>query len=252
MEHRKVSTLMTPAERVISVPVDAGYKHIAQLLGEHGISAVPVVDADGHVIGVVSEDDLLAKESHLEGPVEDSHGFAFTSHAERQAQRKAPATTAYELMTKPPVTIGGHSDVAQAARMMAERHVKRLIVTDAFGRLQGVISRRDVLKVFVRSDEDLRREIVEDVVRDMFWIDPAAITITVEDGVVHLRGHLENWGQAELMCGMVRRTDGVVAVVNEIDFENGPRKTPRDIGPLGIFQRLAPSRSSTHRPTESG
>jgi CBS-domain-containing membrane protein len=238
MDHRKISSVMTPAKRVISVPIDAGYKDIVNLLGKHGISAVPVLDADGHVIGVVSEDDLLAKESHLEGP-EDSHGFAFAGHSERRAQRKAAATTARELMTTPPVTIGAHQDVVQAARMMAERHVKRLIVTDARGGLQGVASRRDVLKVFARSDEDLRREIVEDVVRDMFWIDPAAISVTVEDGIVHLRGHLENWGQAELMCGMVRRTDGVVAVVNEIDFDDGPRSEPRRIGPLGIFQRPA-------------
>lgn len=240
MDHRKVSSVMTPAERVVSVPVDAGYKDIAGLLGEHGISAVPVLDADGRVIGVVSEDDLLAKESHLESPPEDSHGFAFAGHAERRAQRKASATTAYELMTRPPVTIGAHQDVVQAARMMAERHVRRLIVTDARGGLQGVVSRRDVLKVFARTDEEIRREVVEDVVRDMFWIDPAAVSVSVEHGIVHLRGHLENWGQAELMCGMVRRTDGVVAVRNEIEFDNGPRSHPRSIGPLGIFQR--PSR----------
>jgi osmotically-inducible protein OsmY len=102
--------------------------------------------------------------------------------------------------------------------------------------LRGVVSRRDVLKVFARTDQDIQREITEDVVRDMFWIDPTAIAITVEDGIVHLHGHLENWGQADLMCGMIRRTDGVVAVVNEIDFENGPRSKPRRISPLGIFQ----------------
>lgn len=236
MDHRKVSSVMTPAERVISVPVDAGYKDIARLLIEHGVSAVPVLDANGHVIGVVSEEDLLAKESHLEGPLEDSHGFALAGHAERRAKQKASATTANELMTKPPVTIAAHQDVVQAARKMAERHVKRLIVTDARGGLQGVVSRRDILKVFTRRDEDLRREIVEDVVRDMFWIDPATIDITVEEGTVHLRGHLENWGQAELMCGTIRRTDGVVAVVNDIEFDNGPRTMPRSISPLGIFR----------------
>lgn len=237
MDHRKVSSVMTPAERVYSVRVDTGYKDIANLLSEHGISAVPVLDDNGHVIGVVSEDDLLAKESHLEGPPEDSHGFASAGHAERRAWHKAAATAANELMTKPPVTIGAHQDVVQAARKMAERHVKRLIVTDARGGLQGVVSRRDVLKVFTRSDEEIRREIVEDVIHDMFWIDPATIDITVADGVVHLRGHLEDWGQAELMCGMIRRTDGVVAVVNEIEFDNGPHSRPRRIGPLGIFQR---------------
>ncbi|GAA1988451.1 CBS domain-containing protein [Catenulispora subtropica] len=237
MEHRKVSSVMTPAERVISVPADAGYKDITALLAEHRISAVPVLDTQGRVIGVVSEDDLMAKESHLEGPVEDSRGFAFAGHAERRAQRKAAATTAHELMTAPPVTTSMDQDVVQAARKMAERHVKRLIVTDSDGGLRGVVSRRDILKVFARSDEDIHREIANDVIRDMFWIDPATIGITVEDGIVHLRGHLENWGQGELMCGMVRRTDGVVAVVNHIDFDSGPRETPRRIGRLGIFQR---------------
>jgi CBS domain-containing protein len=220
MDHRKISSVMTPAEQVVTVPVGAGFKDIARLLGEHGVSAVPVVDAEQHVIGVVSEDDLLAKESHLESPPEDTRGFPFSGHAERRALRKAAGTTALDLMTAPPVTIGAHEDVVRAARMMADRHVNRLVVTDARGRLQGVVSRRDVLKVFARSDEEILREVTEDVIHGMFQIDPATMDIGVEGGVVRLRGRVETWGQAELICGTVRRVDGVVAVANEIEFDH--------------------------------
>jgi CBS domain-containing protein len=136
------------------------------------------------------------------------------------------------------VTIGAHEDVVQAARMMADRHVKRLVVTDAHGRLQGVVSRRDVLKVFARPDEDIRQEVAEDVIRGMFWIDPATMDISVEAGVVRVCGRVDTWGQAELICGMVRRTDGVVAVTNELEFDHDDSHSgTRSTGPLGIFQR---------------
>ncbi|GAA1971282.1 CBS domain-containing protein [Catenulispora subtropica] len=231
-------SVMTPAERVVSVQVDAGYKDIATLLGEHGVSAAPVLDADGHVVGVVSEEDLLAKESRVESGEPGRHENPFAGRAKRRVLHKAAGITASELMTKPPVTIGAHEDVVQAARMMVDRHVKRLVVTDARGGLRGVISRRDVLKVFARSDEAIRSEIVEDVVRGTFWINPATMDIRVEDGVVRLRGHMETWGEAEAICGMVRRTDGVVAVVNEISYDHDDsRPEARKTGPFGIFRR---------------
>jgi CBS-domain-containing membrane protein len=241
MEHRKISSVMTPAARVVTVPVDAGYKEIATLLGAHEFSAVPVVDAEQRVLGVVSEDDLLAKESQVETEPQDRHRLPFAGRAERRILHKAGATTARELMTSPPVTIGDRRDIVDAARMMLERHVKQLVVTDADGRLQGVVSRRDVLKVFARTDEDIRHEITEDVIRGMFWIDPHVMNVRVERGVVHIRGRVETRGQAELICGVVGRTDGVVAVVNELesDHDDTSGKTGRT-GPLGIFQRPLP------------
>jgi CBS domain-containing protein len=241
MDHRKISRVMTPVGQVVSVPVDAAYKDIAEVLEDHAVSAVPVTDADGRVVGVVSESDLLTKEARLEPAPGGAHRLPFAQRADRREEDKAAATTAGELMTAPPLTIGAHQDVVEAARMMADKHVKRLIVTDAEGRLRGVVSRHDVLKVFTRTDEEIRREVSEDVLSGMFWIDPAVMDVQVENGIVRLRGRLPTWGQVELVCATVRRVDGVVAVANEIAYDHDDSRTSaRAIGPLGIFYRPVP------------
>lgn len=221
MDHRKISSVMTPAERVVTVPVDAPFKEIAEALAGHRVGAVPVVDAEQRVVGVVSEGDLLAKEARLETAPEDGLGLLFQHGEERREMHKAAATTALDLMTTPPVTIGAHQDVVEAARLMADEHVKRLFVTDSEGRLRGVVSRHDVLKVFTRADEDIRRDIVEDVLHGMFRLDPGEMDVRVEDGVVTLRGSVATEDRAELIRGTVRRTDGVVAVVDEIRVGQG-------------------------------
>ncbi|MBR7826946.1 BON domain-containing protein [Actinospica sp. MGRD01-02] len=117
---------------------------------------------------------------------------------------------------------------------MLKQHVKRLVVTDPDGRLEGVVSRKDVLKVFARSDEEIRREVAEDVIRGMFWIDPAAVRVRVEDGVVHLHGRVPTRGQAGLISGVVARTDGVVAVAGELGFDyDETHGRAGGTGPLG-------------------
>jgi CBS domain-containing protein len=231
---------MTPADETVAVPDDAGYRDIAALLVERRYSAVPVVDPQGRAIGVVSEDDLLAKEAELEAEQQERHRFPLGGQSARRARREIAATTARRLMTSPAVTIGVDQDVAEAARIMLDRHVKRLVVTDEQGRLQGVVSRRDLLKVLARGDEEIWREVVEDVLHGLFRIEPAAVRVRVEDGVVHLRGHLGTRGQARLLCEVVARTDGVVAVVDELRFDDDSHGTGARTGPLGVFRPPAP------------
>jgi CBS domain-containing protein len=234
MDHRKISSVMTPAENVVSVQLHAGFKEIAEALEDHGISAVPVVDDHLHVVGVVSEDDLLAKEARLETGTEEASRLPFVDREDRRALRKAAGLTALDLMTAPPVTIGPQQDVVEAARLMADTHLKRLFVVDPEGRLRGVVSRRDVLKVFTRADEDIRREVVGDVLVGMFGLDPAALDVGVQDGVVSLRGRVVMASQAELIRATVRRTDGVVDVVGEIEFDHDDVAEHRG-GVRGIF-----------------
>lgn len=236
MDHRKISSVMTPAEDVVSVQLHAGYKEIAEAIEERGVSAVPVVDDKMHVVGVVSEDDLLAKEARLETGSEDASRLPFADQEERRALRKAAGVTALDLMTSPPVTIGPQQDVVEAARMMADEHLKRLFVVDVEGRLRGVVSRRDVLKVFIRTDEDIRREVAEDVLAGMFGIGPDTIEVGVRDGVVSLRGRVATSGQADLIRATVRRTDGVVDVADEIGFDHDDAEDRRS-GGWGIFHR---------------
>ncbi|WP_249160349.1 CBS domain-containing protein [Actinospica acidithermotolerans] len=231
---------MTSADQTVAVPDDAAYRDIAALLVERRFSAVPVVDPQGRAIGVVSEDDLLAKETELEAEQEERHRFPLGGRSAERARREIAATTARRLMTSPAVTIGVDQDVAEAARIMLDRHVKRLVVTDEQGRLQGVVSRRDLLKVLARSDEEIRREVAEDVLHGMFRIDKAAVRVRVEDGVVHLRGRVGTRGQARLLCEVVARTDGVVAVADDLWLEDDSPGEGARTGPRGVFEPPEP------------
>ena len=229
MRHRKISTIMTPGSDVVQVSPDTPYKEIARLLTSHGVSAVPVVDDQGRVVGVVSEADLMAKESHKE-----AHKTPLLAgHRERDLETKAAGMTAAELMTSPAVTIAADADVVRAARLMEGRGVKRLPVVDEQGHLAGIVSRRDLIGVFLRSDEEIRSEITEEVVLGALWIDPGSLTVSVADGVVTVRGEVETWSVADMICRLALRVDGVVEVLDELTFARDDR-----------HDRPAPSRYS--------
>ena len=220
MKHRMVSSVMTPAEQVISVQPETLFKEIAGLLEEHRISAVPVLDDDLRVIGIVSEADLLAREDVME------------EQQVRAAREKATADTAAELMTSPALRIGPGEDIVQAARIMEARKVKRLPVTDPEGRLVGIVSRRDLLRVFLRSDEDLHADVVR--LLDLVGVTPGDLRIQVRAGVVHLGGELPYRRLAEVIGTLTRQIDGVVDVVNRLNYtaddaeETEPKRERRD------------------------
>ena len=124
---------------------------------EYRVSAFPVVDDDGKVIGVVSEADMLAKEA-LDSEPEGMPGM-ITGLLRRKEHEKARGITAGDLMTSPAVTVAPDDTVERAARLMYTRKVKRLPVVDANGHLVGIIGRADLLAVFDRTDEEIRKEI---------------------------------------------------------------------------------------------
>jgi len=137
-----VADLMTT--EVVSVDETAGFKQMVELIEQHRISALPVVDGQRRVIGVVSEADLILKEDRID--LGEQH--VFESHRRRQERERAGGTTARELASVPAVTIGPGDSVREAAKLMHDRAIKRLPVVDGDGRLVGVISRSDVLRVF--------------------------------------------------------------------------------------------------------
>src|SRR6185369_809501 len=145
--------------KVVSVTADTPYKQIVKSLQRHRVSAVPVVNDEGHVIGVVSEADLLPK---LETP--DETMFGRNKHR-RRIRAKARGDIASELMSAPAVTIGPEAAIPAAARVMDSERVKRLPVVDDQGRLVGVISRSDLLRPFLRADDEIRAEIRDQVLR---------------------------------------------------------------------------------------
>ncbi|MEY9908959.1 CBS domain-containing protein [Catenulispora sp. MAP12-49] len=238
MKHTAVSRLMTPADQVVTVLADAPFSAVAELLDRHHIGAVPVVHSDGRVLGVVSESDLVRKESAC---AVDPPGFGqrlLPGRARRKAEAEIAATTTRELMTSPALTIGPEAAVPAAARRMTEQHVRQLVVTDARGVLKGVVSRSDLLAAFVRADAEIRREVAEDIIRGVFWIDPATLRILVDDGVVLLGGRVETRGLARLIAEMVGRADGVAAVVDDLEYDrDGPRDRPPNAGQYELLDR---------------
>lgn len=214
MAHKTVADVMTPAERVVTVRPDTTYKRAAALLSEHRISALPVVGEDGTVIGVVSEADLLTKESHSQDAPSTRPAASLGEHHARQ---KARAATVAQLMTTPAVTVSAGTALSVAAQRLERSRVKRLPVVDADGRLTGIVSRADVLRVFLRTDEQLREDVRELLV-DQFWLDPAGWSIAVADGVVRLSGVMESRSTVQISVNAVRRIEGVVAVVNELTY----------------------------------
>jgi CBS domain-containing protein len=202
--------------RVVWVRQDAPFKEIATALREHRVSAFPVLDEAGKVIGVVSEADMLTKEA-LAGGYDGMPGM-ITGLLRHKEQDKARGTTAGDLMTRPAVTIGAGETVETAARIMYKRRVKRLPVVDADGHLTGIVSRADLLAVFDRPDDDIRKEITGNVIGDEFLVDPDTLLVRVKDGVVTLTGVPENNELGHEIVGRVRHVQGVVAVRDRLSY----------------------------------
>jgi CBS domain-containing protein len=212
MRHRIVDDLMT--REAVTVVADAPFKEIAGLLAEREISAVPVVDASDRLIGLVSEGDLVRWEARRADPGRhdepDRAGGAGTP---------LPAT-AQDLMSAPVFTAHPGWSVVEAARAKDSHRVKRLPVIDEAGRVVGIVSRRDLLHVFLRSDRAIREEIEYEVLRDTLSLDPAAVRVHVVDGLVTLEGRVHRWSLIPVIERLVRSTDGVVSIDTQLTFDH--------------------------------
>lgn len=192
--HARVKDIMTT--HVAAVRSDASYREMATMLRAHRVSGLPIVDAEGTVVGVVSETDLLTR-------------------------RTATGGTAADLMTCPAVTTSPDELASRVARLMSRRKLRRVPVVDRQGHLVGIVCRSDVLSVFTRPDDDIRREITQDVILDGFFTDPDRLTVTVKDGIVTLEGAP---GSVVLGCGIAdqaRHVEGVIAVRDRFTYPLG-------------------------------
>jgi CBS domain-containing protein len=211
MKRHTVADVMT--RRVATVTEETGYKQILETLTSKAVSAVPVVDAGRHVVGVVSEADLLHK---VDIAVLEPHGWPLVRKRVRIAREKANADFARDLMSAPPITVAETDSVAVAARLMDTEHVKRLPVVDSQGRLVGIVSRSDLLRPYLRSDEDLREEISHGVLLRTMWMDPREFTVTVDQGIVTIRGEVERNSSIPILVGIIRSVPGVVDVIERV------------------------------------
>jgi CBS domain-containing protein len=214
MKATTVRDVMTPS--VVAVREEADFKEMVHVMRNHRISAFPVLDAANRVTGVVSEADLLLKEAALELP----QGTARLAWRAKE-RSKAVGLTAAEVMTTPAVTIGEDAPVAEAARVMKSRKVKRLPVVDGNRRLRGIISRADVLSVYGRPDDEIGGEITENVIPAEFRSGPGRFTVTVKDGIVTLEGSLATVRQGRDILARIWRVEGVVSVRDRLTYPEG-------------------------------
>jgi len=226
----RVEDVMT--KQVQTVAPETPLREVAKLLAEQRISGLPVVD-DGKLVGVVSEADILIKERGSNPGLGGLVGLLFDETAD--IARKLQALTAGQAMSSPPITIGPARPVSEAAGRMIDRIVNRLPVVDEEGTLLGIVTRADLVRAFVRSDEEIAREIREEVILHTLWISPEVLTVQVDAGQVTLSGHVESESDATLIARLTRRVPGVVGVVSELTWDPEEKRSRASF--LSVGQR---------------
>ncbi|MGC5005374.1 CBS domain-containing protein [Streptomyces sp. NBC_00353] len=200
-----VNDVMT--KTVVTITPDAEFKEIAAAMEQWKVTALPVVEGEGRVVGVVSEADLLTKEEFHD------HSPGMIEHMRRLSDiAKAGSVRAKDLMTSPAVTVKPDAPLPQAARLMADRHVKRLPVVDAGGTLKGIVSRADLLKVFLRSDDEIAAEIRLEVVNQLFPVAHQDVKVSVTWGVATLTGRVRDATLIPAAARLAQSVEGVVSV----------------------------------------
>ena len=192
-------------------------RHLMALLYASGIGAVPVTDPEDRVLGVVSNADLIMKPGRLlTTPAGPPLAFA----RRRRERRKAAARTAGELMTAPAVTITPAATVEQAARLMIRRRIGRLPVRNPLtGRLAGIVTRPDLLRVYLRPGGQILAEIETMVLPGISGADPRRLTVAVCDGIVTISGRIEYRSAALRLVEAARRTEGVIHIDNQLSYD---------------------------------
>ncbi|MGW6691528.1 CBS domain-containing protein [Streptomyces sp. NPDC054961] len=201
MMRLKVADLMS--DEVVSVAPGTGFKDIAKLLAQYDISGVPVLDDEDRVVGVVSQTDLLAHTVPGSGP--SGRGAAATG-----------PPTARDVMSAPAVAVHAEETVADAARLMTRRGVERLPVVDVEDRLVGIVTRRDLLRMFLRPDSEIRRRVTDEVLTEVLGVPAGEVDVHVVDGIVTLDGQVERRSQLPALLSLVEKLDGVVAVAAHV------------------------------------
>jgi len=204
---------------VSTIGPDALVKDAAIEFVQRRISGMPVVSSDGQVLGVISETDILPKES---GEQRGGGGFMqwLVDPDDPWINQRFGAVIVEDAMSSPARTILPERPLAEAAKIMLDEDVNRLPVVDSDGLLVGLISRGDLIRAFARPDEDIRREIQDDVLHGATWLDPNALDVTVTSGIVTLEGEVSSEADAELLPTFARKVIGVVDVQSTLTYRS--------------------------------
>lgn len=206
----RVSDVMTT--KVFTATRDMPLRLVATRMLEYGISGMPVVEGD-RVVGVISETDILFKERSA--PERDGLVDWLVHYGDDPPAAKLAAHDVGEAMTTPAVTIRPAKSVADAAALMLDLRIDRLPVVDA-DELVGIVTRADLLRAFTRRDEEIEREIRDDIILRTLWVEPSRVTVTVHDGRVTLRGRLDNVALVEQILSLVDKVPGVVEIESKL------------------------------------
>lgn len=218
----KVRDLMTAG--VVTVGPTTPIKDVARSLVEHRISGVPVVDDDGRVIGVVSEGDLIVKEQGTDSVERRPLARIFgDSPATRAQLAKAVALTAGDAMTAPAITVAAEAPIAEAAALMTRSRINRLPVVDG-DTLVGLVSRADIVRAFVRTDEELAEAIRDDVLFRTLWLDPGSFDVAVTDGKARIGGQVERRSEADMIERISAMVPGVTGVETDLTWKLDDRQ----------------------------
>jgi CBS domain-containing protein len=217
----RVSDVMTTD--VVTAPLDASVGKLADIMTTNRISAVPVVGDDDRVLGIVSQADLLPKVVATDAGARKPRWRRAT---------KAGATSAGNLMSTPALSIAPDATLSAAATKMQAKKVKRLLVTGRSGRLLGIVSRADLLRLYTRPDTAVRQDIIDHVLRRTMWIDPNEVQVDVTAGVATLTGDVGRRTTAAILARLTGQVPGVVAIVDNVHYD---------------FDDTTLARSRTHR-----
>jgi CBS domain-containing protein len=212
LRHRLVGELMTTS--VVTVRPDTSFKEIARMLAGDDVSAVPVVDDQDRPLGIVSEADLMRHQAAAEDP----EGLLPPAGFSPEQQARADGTRADELMSAPAVCARPDWTVVEAARVLNDKALKRMPVEDEAGRLIGIVSRSDLLRVFLRNDRAIGEEIREDVVVRTLRLPVDGVRVDVAQGQVSLSGAVELRSERDILVRLCRAVDGVVSVASTVEY----------------------------------
>ncbi|TKA09470.1 CBS domain-containing protein [Actinacidiphila oryziradicis] len=214
---------------VIEAHRETPSKDVAQLLDRYRISGLPVVDPDDKVLGVVSETDLMRRQAdQAEGYQGRRFRLPALSRSARAKAAKARAVTAGQLMSTPAITVHPEQRVVDAARIMERHHIERLPVVDEEDRLIGIATRRDLLRVFLRTDEEIRTEVIDEVLTRAMCLPPGTVIVTVHDGMATLEGQVERSSDIPITVTLAWQVDGVIGVVSRLTFRTDDSHPPKE------------------------
>jgi CBS domain-containing protein len=210
MRHVRARDIMSSP--VVTAGPETPVRRIVELMLRSRVSGLPIVDDDRRVLGVVTEADLLEKEDQPAPmpPLLSWHGRSLRLERMLSRYRKATGTVARDVMTENIITAAEDTEVHELAHLMLRHNINRVLILRD-GQLSGIVTRADVLKVFLRSDESILQTIRETLARELY-IDPAPLTLASADGIVTVTGTVDRHSDWALVTKWIRSVDGVVAV----------------------------------------